>query len=135
MVIHHRIKHPIEKVFPFFADFEKFGSIHPYITYVSKKDQNFRVTETILFLGFIKNKNEYDVSIDVISDYRVVYSSNVKKGVELKLIFQLTSNGLETDIEEKIDIQANYIVKTILKNVIAKAHKQLVKNINELSLS
>jgi hypothetical protein len=133
LILKVQINAPKEKLYPYFLDFEKFGSLHPLITKVTKTGSNtFQINERVLLMGFIPMKPNYAVEV-IEENGAIIYNSNVKKGVDLHILitFEEDLHTGTTTVTETINIKAIRLVAVILLNTMRTAHTKLFDNLKK----
>ena len=129
MIIIYSFSQSIGTLYPYIVDFEKFGSLHPYMNRIQKMADGYRAYETVP-LGFIKRHEEYPVQVDVLAPMKTVrYRSQVKPSVSLEILFEFSTLENKTIITETITINANAIVRWMMENLMQRAHKQLFEKL------
>jgi hypothetical protein len=134
LIIEHKLKANIKEIYPIIFDLEKFGSFHPYMTKVSKTGENlYLIQENVKILGFLPMKPVYSARVH---EYQsgILYTSKLKKGVDLKISFDFIENWTEnqTIVRETIEISANKIVGSILLATMQKAHLIVFQSIDNI---
>lgn len=129
----YSINLPLADIYDHFLDLKKFGKLHPYMTDIKETSPNkFTIYEKLLLWGFIPMKPVYTAEVsEPEKNKHILYTSHVKKGVDLKIHFRFSENAEKTAVSltETIEVFANPLVASMFLNLIKKAHKKLVKNL------
>ena len=133
MILNHTIAKPVEQVYPYLSDMEKFVQVHPVVYKVEKiGETEYQFCEKIKII-FIPFDFKYKVNLkSILHNKDVEMHSNVKKGVHLELKFSFLSRNNSTHVEEIILIKSNFFVRLVFQSVIKRVHKKMFKNISEI---
>ncbi|GAB2562161.1 SRPBCC family protein [Spirosoma areae] len=124
------IKKPVDFVFDYLTDVQKFVSAHPVITRIDKLGTtNYLVYET-LKLGFLPFSFTYPVTIESdLTNKRVIMRATVLKLTKIDMNFILKPDGDCSVIEETIHFTSPLPIEGILQRIFKTQHQQLMKNI------
>lgn len=133
MTLRFKIQKPIEHVFGYLTDMDKFSLAHPVISRIDSKSNNdYLVHETLKF-GFIPFTFSYPVAIkENKQDHKVTMDATVMKMINILLEFKLTQENGFTIIEENLSFKSILPVKFLLSKVFRKQHALLFENIESL---
>ena len=129
MNLTHTINKPLDFVFDYLTNMQKFVSIHPVITKIEDKgSENYLVHETLNY-GFPISFT-YSVKIEKNKDQNsVVMTATVMKFTKVEMIFKLFSENDSTRIEETVNFNTIFPMKQILQKIFKKQHVVLFKNL------
>lgn len=130
-----RINKPIDFVFEYLTDMQKFASVHPVISKIDNLGNNTYLVHETLKFAFIPFSFTYPVNI-IRSDENktITIKATVMKITQITMTFTLRSESAFTVINETIDFNTILPVKSIMQSIFKKQHEQLVKNIEALPL-
>ncbi|MCD6066587.1 MAG: hypothetical protein K0S33_1413 [Bacteroidetes bacterium] len=133
MTIRYKIEKPIEQVYPYLSDMQKFMEVHPVIYKVDHlSGQEYLFYETLKVL-FIPVSFSYKVSLTkTVENKQVVIYSRVQPGVYLDLIFDIEQDGTGTHVRETIKIKALPGIKQLFTSIIRKAHLRFFENLKAI---
>ena len=128
-----KINKPIDTVFDYLTDMQKFVSVHPVISKIdSLSGNNYLVYET-LKLGFIPFSFTYPVTIDQsFNDKKVLIRATVMKLTKIEMSYTLTTDNNSTIINETITFKSPLPIKSIMQNIFRKQHTLLFEKIEAL---
>ena len=131
-ILDHHIPRPVDEVYPYLSDIERFVSMHPVIYKCEHKGGTDHVLyERLRVLG-IGISFSYPVCIqESIPNERVVMFSEFIKGVNLRLVFDLTCNGETTTIKETILFKGPFFVRPMFMRLLARMHSEMMTNIGQ----
>ena len=130
MQLTFNLQQPIEVVFDYLTDMQKFVSVHPVITKMDWLSANkYLVHETLRF-GFIPVSFTYPVTIDQNDkDKTIVIRATVMKITKIEMNYKLDRfNGLTT-IDETITIKSLLPIQSVMERIFRKQHGLLFQNI------
>ena len=133
MQLTFNVQQPIEMVFDYLTDMQKFVSVHPVITKIDWLLANkYLVHETLKF-GFIPVPFTYPVTIDQNDkDKTIVIRATVMKIIKVEMNYKLDRfNGLTT-IDETIIIKSLLPIQAIMERIFRKQHGLLFQNIEAI---
>ena len=133
MLLTFNVQQPIEMVFDYLTDMQKFVSVHPVITKMDWLSANkYLVHETLRF-GFIPVSFTYPVTIDQNDkDKTIVMRATVMKITKIEMNYKLdTFNGLTT-INETITIKSFLPIRAVMERIFRKQHGLLFQNIEAI---
>ena len=136
MQLTFNLQQPIEMVFDYLTDMQKFVSVHPVITQIDWLLANkYLVHETLKF-GFIPVSFTYPVTIDQNDkDKTIVIRATVMKIIKVEMNYKLDRfNGLTT-IDETITIKSPLPIQAVMERIFRKQHGLLFQNIEAIPLS
>jgi len=131
-IINYTLNASPAEVYPYFLDFEKFGKLHPYMVEIKKLEANhYSISEKLFLYGFIPMRPFYTATVhELEKDKKILYTSHVKRGVDLKLFFHFSDPGNGTVlIRETIEVEANKLIAVVFVGLIKKAHKKLIESL------
>jgi carbon monoxide dehydrogenase subunit G len=132
MILNFKVYKPINVIFSYLTDMQKFVSVHPIITKMDDLGNNhYRVYET-LKIGFIPISFTYSAKIDSnFEDKTVIIQATVMKFTKINMTFSLKTKAGFSEIEEIIQFTSPFPIKNIMQNIFRKQHTQLFKNIEQ----
>ncbi|MEZ4777063.1 MAG: SRPBCC family protein [Bacteroidia bacterium] len=130
MKLSFRIHKNIDFVFDYLTDMKKFVSVHPVISQMDKIESGTYLVHETLKIGFIPFPFTYPVTIDKsIIEKTVSIRAIVFKLTKIEMIFVLTADDDCTIIEEQVDFNSPFPVKSVMERTFKKQHEILFKNI------
>ena len=124
------VNKPIELVFNYLSDMQKFVSVHPVITKIDALGDNTYLVHETLKLAFIPISFTYKVSVDAnYADKRIVIRATVMKFTKIEMDFKLDVLNSSTLIVETIAFHTFQPIKYMLQNIFKEQHQQLFRNI------
>ncbi len=131
--LNHLCAHPVNLVFTFIADIQKFVSIHPVLFKADEVKPNYFLLHERLNKHLPFSFSYYVTMVEITPNQKVVMHSNIFKLVDLTLTFDFNYNeqAKVTEIAEYIDIKAPTLIKYQFVKMISKIHVQLFSIINE----
>ncbi len=132
MQLDHSIKKPVDHVYDYLTDVQKFVSVHPVIYKIEKLANNeLLVYEKLKFL-FIPIKFTYKATITGNRNLKtVVMLANVKGMAKIQMHFKLEDLSGQTKIKEVVEFKSFLPIKAIMQSVFKKQHQQLFQNIGK----
>lgn len=133
MRLEFTVKKPIELVFNYLSDVQKFATVHPVISKISHISENsYLVFETLNF-AFLPVSFKYPVVITAFNSEQKIYMvAKVLRLVKIEILFELSSENTFTNINEVIKIKSFLPVKPIINYIFKRHHSQLFLNIENL---
>jgi len=130
MNLSFKVNKPVEAVFEYLADMQKFVSVHPVIYKMDRLSQNhFKVYETLSLL-FIPVSFTYTATVDHNAiDRTVVIRATVMKVTKIEMSYKLTSQHGSTIVEETLTFKSPLPLKSLMQSIFRSQHTQLFKNI------
>ena len=130
----HKINKPLNLVFSYLTDMQKFVTVHPVITkIISCSSQEYLVYETMQ-MGFIPISFRYPVLVVQNStDNTVNMKAIVMKLATIEMNFKLISENDFTVVQETINLQSILPIRRITENIFRKQHNQLFENIRKVN--
>ena len=130
MQFDHSIKKPVDHVYDYLTDAQKFVSVHPVIYKIEKLANNELLIYEKLKLLFIPVKFTYKATITGNRNLKtVVMRANIKGMAKIQMYFKLEDISGHTSIKESIEFRSFLPVKFIMKSVFRKQHRLLFQNI------
>ena len=128
-----KVNRPIEVVYEYLTNMQKFVSVHPLISKISDLDNNYYlIHETLKFL-FIPFSFTYLVTIESdVNDKKVTMKATVFKITKIEMIFMLSTENNYTIIKETITIKSPLPLKAIMEKIFKKQHSLLFQNISNI---
>ena len=125
-----RINTPIDTVFDYLTDMQKFVSVHPVIYKMDHLSPNhFKVYETLKLLS-IPISFTYTATLEHNSgDKTVVIRATVMKLTKIEMNYKLTSQGGSTTIEENLIFKSPLPLRSTMESIFRSQHTLLFKNI------
>lgn len=126
-----KVKKPLDTVFEYLTDMDKFVSIHPVIDKIEPlSNNNFLVHETLKF-GFIPVSFRYQFFLNMnLLEKTVEMNATVMKFTKIKMVFVLKSEGHSTKVTETILFKSIFPIKWIMIKIFKKQHTMLFANMN-----
>ena len=122
-------EHDVDNAFKIITNPISYPEIHPLITKVDKIDENcFECHETTTIFG-IPYSFKYLVYLSQPCSNLVVMTSEVQKGVWMKLSFSIQYLQNQQFLCEEIEISGPYLVQKILSKKLKKAHYKMFYNL------
>ncbi|MDX2190636.1 MAG: SRPBCC domain-containing protein [Bacteroidota bacterium] len=130
MKLTHLINKPVEVVFSYLTDMQKFTSVHPVISKINHLYSNtYMVYETLNF-GFVPISFTYPVTVESDFDKKIVIIKAKVMGMsDIKMTFVLSDKKNRSLIDESIEISSILPIKSIIQNIFKKQHLVLFQNI------
>lgn len=137
MKLTFKVNQPIETIFEYLTDMQKFASVHPVISKIKQLEGNNYLVYETLKLGFIPFSFTYPVSIESnFEDKKVTIKAVVMKITKIEMNYSLHTENNTTNtttiINEIITFDSVLPVKPIMASIFKKQHKQLFQNIETL---
>lgn len=128
----YKVNKPIDTVFEYLTDMDKFVSFHPVIDKIEPlSNNNFLVYETLKF-GFIPLSFTYQTFLSSnLAEKTVEMKAIVMKFTKIKIFFLLKSEGNFTHVTETIHFKSPFPIKGIMGKIFKKQHTILFNNINK----
>ena len=94
MELSFQIKKPVDVVFDYLTDMQKFVSIHPVITKIDKTGNDCYLVHETLTFGFIPFSFTYPVTIESNTvNHSITIRATVMKLTKIEMTFLLTQNN------------------------------------------
>lgn len=130
MELSFRIKTPIDQVFEYLSDMQKFVSVHPVIFQIDHKGSNNYLVHETLKLGIIPFSFTYPATVEKDSKNNIVIiRATVFKLTKIEIKYVLIADGDYTVIKENIQFKFPLPIKAIMESIFRKQHSQLFENI------
>ena len=127
----YNVNKPLDKVFEYLTDMDKFVSIHPVIDKIECLSNNFFLVYETLKFGFIPLSFKYQVILSSnLAEKTVEMKATVMKFTKIKMVFVLKSEGNSTHVTETIHFKSPFPIKRIMGKIFKKQHKILFNNMN-----
>ena len=127
------LQQPIELVFDYLTDMQKFVSVHPVISKIELISGNRYLVHETLKLGPIPVSFTYTVTVESnLQNRTVVIRATVMKLTKIDMHYTLTQLSGQTRVEETIHFHSYLPVKSIMQKIFRKQHTQLFQNIDQL---
>jgi len=128
------VNQPIETVFEYLTDMQKFASVHPIISKIEQLEgTNYLVYET-LKVGFIPFSFTYPVRIESnFEDKKICIKAVVMKLTKIDMNYSLHTENNITIINEIITFKSILPIRPIMEAIFRKQHKQLFENIETVT--
>lgn len=129
MELQYKVNKPIETVFDYLTDMEKFVSVHPVITKMDKTGEGEYLVYETLKLGFIPFSFTYPASVNADNLSHNVFMKATVFGLnKVDMKFVLKADMGCTLISETITFKSPLPIKFLMKRVFKKQHNLLFKN-------
>jgi carbon monoxide dehydrogenase subunit G len=133
MKLRFKINKPIDFVFDYLTDMEKFALVHPVISKIDKTGNNTYLMHETLTLGFLPISFTYPASIEANKETSsVLMRAVVMRFTKINLTFTLNSIGDTTLVEETVLIKTFLPVAAIIRAVFRKQHEKLFANLTAI---
>jgi carbon monoxide dehydrogenase subunit G len=127
------LQQPIELVFDYLTDMQKFVSVHPVISKIEPMSGNRYLVHETLKLGPIPLSFTYTVTLESNMQNRtIVIRATVMKLTKIDMSYTLHPMAGCTKVEETIGFRSYLPIKSVMQNIFRKQHTQLFQNINRL---
>ena len=130
MVLRFTVPGPVDTVYAFLADMDKFVSVHPAITQMFPIGTNtYQVHETLM-IGPLPYIFSYPAEItgDPVTQTIRIHAT-VRRFTHILLEFSLTPTDAGTLVQEALSFRSPFPVKPLLRSTFKKQHAILFKNI------
>ncbi|OYU65215.1 MAG: hypothetical protein CFE22_14870 [Cytophagaceae bacterium BCCC1] len=129
MELDYIINKPINLVFDYLTDMQKFAAAHPVIHRTEKlSENNYMVFEKLAFISF-----SYPVTIDFNKkENTILMEAVVMKFTKINMVFSLKSVDNTTIVKETISIKSPFPLQSIIESIFKKQHEKLFRNFGEL---
>jgi carbon monoxide dehydrogenase subunit G len=128
------LNQPIDLVFDFLTDPQKFVSVHPLIHRMDHLENNRYLVHETIQVGFIPISFTYPATIDTTNANKTVTMKATVFGLtRITMTFRLTSMSGHTQVEEQIAFSSPLPVKPVLQHIFRKQHEQLFRNIENIA--
>lgn len=124
---------PLELIWDYLTDMEKFVSIHPVITRIDTRGNNSYLVHETLKMGFIPISFTYPVTVEPdFTGQLIIFKARVMKLAKIEMTFSLKEVNGFSIVEEKIRFTSILPVKGVMQRIFKKQHEQLFMNIDRL---
>ena len=129
-----RVNKPIDTVFDYLTDIQKFVSVHPLISKIDDLSGNNYLVHETLKVGFIPFSFTYPVKIEQsFREKKVIIRAIIMKLTKIEMTYQLASENNLTVIEEVITFKSILPIKSIMENIFRKQHTLLFEKMEALT--
>jgi carbon monoxide dehydrogenase subunit G len=126
-----KVKKPLDTVFEYLTDMDKFVSIHPVIDKIEPLSKNIFLVHETLKLGFIPVSFRYQFFLNMnLLEKTVEMNATVMKFTKIKMAFVLKSEGHSTQVAETILFKSTFPIKWFMSKIFKKQHAKLFANMN-----
>lgn len=127
------VNQPIDTVFDYLTDMQKFVSVHPVISKIDNLSENKYLVHETLKLGFIPFSFTYPVTIDQnFTNKKVLIRATVLKMTKIEMSYTLNRVNNATIINETITFKSILPVRSIMEGIFRKQHTYLFEKIEAL---
>ncbi len=132
MNLEFQVNKPLDFVFEYLSNMQKFAKIHPVIYKIEHlEDNQYKVFEK-LPLGFFSYSFTYPVKITAENDKkRVLMQAKVMNLVGIEILLELEEEQTETKIKETVSFESLLPVEYFAKSIFEKTHRQLFANLEK----
>ena len=126
--------HPVDFVFDYLTDMQKFAAVHPVITRIDPVGNHQYLVHETLLLGFLPVSFTYPVT--VVPDYagkRVSMRATVMGIIRIDMNFRITTQQGRTLIHETIDFRTIAPLRLAMQSVFRKQHERLFQAMDRLT--
>ncbi len=129
-ILVHHLPRKINEVYPYLADMGRFVSIHPVIyKHENISGNNYKLYERLTVAG-LGISFSYPVSIETaVLDKQVILFSEIRKGVKLRLVFDLVAEGDTTKIIETVSFKGPMLIAPVFMSFLERTHIRMMDNI------
>ena len=126
------VHQPVESVFDYLTDMQKFAAVHPVISKIDMlSENNYLVHETLKF-RFVPFSFTYPVFVEHDFDRRKVWiKATVMKLTKIEMHFNLREEQGFTVVEETILFKSPLPIKSTMQSIFRKQHALLFGNIDK----
>jgi carbon monoxide dehydrogenase subunit G len=133
MKLTFKINKPVDFVFDYLKDMQKFVSVHPIISKIDSKGGNRYLVYETLKMCFIPFSFTYPVSVESnFKDKTIVMKATVMKFTKIEMTFNVKPDGASSIIEEEINFISLLPFKYLIQLIFKKQHTELFKNIGDI---
>ncbi len=127
-----KINKPLDFVFDYLTNMQRFASVHPVISKIDTLGNgNYLVHETLKF-GIVPFSFTYPVSIKKNNNEKIVVMvATVMRLTKIDMNFILRSENRFTIINETIDFRTALPIKSLMQRIFKEQHEQLFQNIEK----
>ena len=134
MNLQYKVHKPIDFVFDYLTDMQKFASVHPVISKIDNMRNDTYLVHETLTLATFPFSFTYPVYIKSnIEKTTVVLNATVMKITQITMTFILRPENEFTLINETVNFKTILPVKSIMQSIFRKQHEQLFRNIDALA--
>jgi len=133
MKLIHKINKPLNFVFSYLTNMQKFASVHPVITKITSLSSEEHLAYETLQMGLIAISFRYRIFISKnIIDKTVKMKANVMRLTTIEIDFKLQFENGFTEVEETVHFKTILPVKGKMENIFRKHHARIFQNIGEI---
>jgi len=132
LIIEQDINKPVDTVFSFLSEMDKFVSVHPIIYKIDKIEENhFLIHEKLKIFVFSIGFTYPTLVIANKKDKTIQFKARINAFLNIDIFFNLTEAGNQTKLVETVVFKSILPIKSILSRIFIKQHKQLFLNIQK----
>lgn len=128
MELNYTFTKPIEEVYPYFFDLQKFASVHPVVQKIEEISENkylFHEKMGPFTFRYLVYRLPSEMPL------QIVLSSTILRYLQLKLDIRLQPLDTGTQLQEKVSVQAPLPIKVLFLKLFPPIHYQLFKRIQD----
>lgn len=134
MQLTFELQQPIEFVFDYLTDMQKFVSVHPVISKIEPIGGNRYLVHETLKLGPIPVSFTYTVTVDSnVRDKTIVIRARVMKLTKIDMHYTLHQQPGYVRVEETLNFHSYFPIRAMMQNIFRKQHKVLFENLNKIN--
>ncbi|GAA4335372.1 hypothetical protein GCM10023149_43330 [Mucilaginibacter gynuensis] len=132
MELTFNIDAPLDSVYEYLTDMQKFVAVHPVINKIDRVlGNNYLVHETLKFCG-IPFAFTYPATIaQNYNDRKIQMHASVMRLTKIEMNYTLSANNNMTTVNETITFSSPLPIKRIMAGIFKKQHTLLFKNIDD----
>lgn len=120
---------PVDYIFDYLTDMDKFASIHPVITKIDKTGENTYLVHETLKFGFISYSFTYPVSIESNAKEKTVsIKAAVMKITTIEMNYSILEENGRSTVDELITIKSPLPLKSFMEKIFREQHGLLFQN-------
>jgi len=130
LVLNYEILKPINEVYYYLSDMDKYVLVHPIIYKIDKISENYYSIFETLKIGLFRIKVKYPAQI--YCDFKakkIKMTAQVLKMIKIEIVFNLKTSGTKTSIEETITFNSFIPIGIFLASIFKNQHQILFRNI------
>lgn len=125
-----KLNQPVDVVWEYLTDMQKYVSVHPVITRIDKTSGNSYLVYETLKVGFIPFRFTYPVVVESNRPAKtVLIRATVFKLAEIEMRFRVTSENGISLVDEDIRFTSRLPIKHLMQRIFKEQHTLLFKNI------
>lgn len=130
MILNYEILKPINEVYYYLSDMDKYVLVHPIIYKIDKISENYYSIFETLKLGIFTFTVKYPAQIDCdFKAKKIKMTAQVLKMIKIEIVFNLKTLGSKTSIEETITFKSFIPIGIFLSSIFKNQHQLLFNNI------